>query len=187
MDRSESENEIRRLIEEGDVAAATTRAIRLYGPEVLGLLVAVLRDEDDASDVFAEVSAHVWRDLPAFRWESSLRTWMYIVARHRLLAFRDRRDQRLVPLSRSPIDDVVQEVRTTTALHLRSEVKQAVTLLREQLDPDDRMMLILRIDRALSWREVADVMGVAEPALRKRFERVKTRLRDLAREHGIGR
>jgi RNA polymerase sigma-70 factor (ECF subfamily) len=68
---------------------------------------------------------------------------------------------------------------------MRTDVKQGVAKLRERLDPDDQTLLILRVDRDLSWREVADVMGLGEPALRKRFERIKTRLREMAREEKI--
>ena len=52
---------------------------------------------------------------------------------------------------------MVDHVRTTTALHLRSEVKDQVSRLRERLEPDEQTLLILRVDRALSWREVAHV------------------------------
>ena len=49
---------------------------------------------------------------------------------------------------------------------------------------------MLRLDRDLSWREVATVMSaegepVDEAALRKRFERVKARLAQRAREEGL--
>ena len=54
-------------------------------------------------------------------------------------------------------------------------------------DPDDQTLLILRIDRALPWIDIARVM-TDEPdepdlsrhaaALRKRFERLKQRIRD---------
>jgi RNA polymerase sigma-70 factor (ECF subfamily) len=190
MLHGDTETEVRRLVEADDVDAAATRALKDYGPEVFSFLVAVLRNEDDAAEVFAEASVHLWRHLPSFRWECSLRTWVYVIARRRLLAFQRQppnRASRRVPLSRSPVDAIAQEVRTTTAVYLRTEVKEAVSMIRKQLDPDDQTLLILRVDRGLSWREVSRVMDAPEPALRKRFERLKTRLRELAREHGIER
>jgi len=48
----------------------------------------------------------------------------------------------------------------------------------------------MRLDRNLAWREVAMVLAaegepVDEVALRKRFERLKTKLTELAREEGL--
>ena len=82
------------------------------------------------------------------------------------------------------------EVRSTTARHLKSETKDAVARLREQLAPAEQSLLILRIDRRLSWSEVASVMSTPEERLdartvAKRFQRVKDRLRKLAEEEGL--
>jgi RNA polymerase sigma-70 factor, ECF subfamily len=59
------------------------------------------------------------------------------------------------------------------------------------------MLLVLRIDRNLSWRDIAIVMegeniGLdetltqkAETRFRKRFERIKDKLRELAVAQGL--
>jgi RNA polymerase sigma-70 factor (ECF subfamily) len=57
--------------------------------------------------------------------------------------------------------------------------------LRASLDPYEQTLLILRVDRGLSWDEVTCVLSspedpVNKDALKKRFERVKARLRTLA-------
>ncbi len=177
----------------GDMAATATLAIREYGPEVLGLLVVLLRNHDEAAEVFAEFCEDLWAGLPRFRWESSMRTWAYALARHAAHAFRrDPHRRRRVPLSQHPeVAELEAHVRTTTVTYLRSEVKDRVSRLRESLDPDEQTLLVLRIDRQMSWSEIAVVMdggdsGVpaCDPArsaamYRKRFERVKERLRAL--------
>ena len=177
------EAELRELFDAGDLSGAATLAIQGYGAEVCGYLAAVLRDEEQARDVFADTTVELWRDLPGFRWESSLRTWLYTLARHRLAAHLGRAErQRSVALSQAPeVAALVAVARTTTVPWQRTEVKDAVSRLRDSLSVDDQTLLILRIDRKMSWRDVARVMGEAqEAALRKRFERIKERLRALA-------
>jgi RNA polymerase sigma-70 factor (ECF subfamily) len=73
--RARLETQVRSLFDRGDHAAAATAVLRGYGPELLGFLSAVHRDETAASDAFAEMSEAVWRSLPRFAWESSVRTW----------------------------------------------------------------------------------------------------------------
>jgi RNA polymerase sigma-70 factor, ECF subfamily len=181
------EGRLRRLAEAGDLAAAATLAVETYGPEIYGYLVAVARDDDTAAEVYAELCHDLWRDLPRFKWESSLRTWAYTVARHRLIdALRDPARRRRTPLSQAPeVDALIARTRTTTATWQRSEVKAGVARLRERLDPDDQTLLILRVDRGLGWRDVAAIMGDKEPALRKRYERLKERLREMAKDEKL--
>lgn len=179
---------------------AATAALEGYGPEVLGYLSAMCRTETDAAEVFSIFCEDLWKGLPGFRWHSSFRTWAYTLARHALYRLsRDphRRRERNLALSQSPeVFQIVQQVRTTTMIHLRTETKNKFTALREQLEPDDRTLLILRVDRKLAWNEIARIMSehdepTAEQikrraaALRKRFERAKERLRKLATEQQL--
>ena len=189
--REEVEAEIRRCCAAGDWSAAATEALRGYGPEVLGFLHAAL-GEADAREAFSLWSESLWRGLPGLRWESSFRTWAYALARAavgRLLRDPARRG-RLVRISQVPEAlERAEPARTLTQPHLRTDVKTRVRHLREEFDPEDQMILTLRIDRGMSWRDIALVLGGAEAPevdlarrsalLRKRFERLKVRLRAL--------
>jgi RNA polymerase sigma-70 factor (ECF subfamily) len=200
MTHAETEDEVRRLINAGDIDAATTCALRGYGPEVLGFLVAVAKNEDDARDAFSDFSEDLWRGLAGFEGNSSLRTWAYTIARRALWRVMNdprRRPERNVPLSE--IGSVVAAVRDSTMTHLRTEVKDGFALLRQQLAQDEQTLLVLRVDRDLPWRDIAKVMHEGDgeladaaiereaAALRKRFERVKARLRELGEKAGLAK
>jgi RNA polymerase sigma-70 factor (ECF subfamily) len=188
--REEIEAEIRRRCADGDWAGAATAALSGYGPEVLGYLYAALGNEADARDAFSLFSESLWRGLPGLRWQSSFRTWAYAIARAALgRVLRDpARRGRLVRLSQVP-EMQVPPARTVTLPHLRSEVKSQLGRLRLALDPDDQTILTLRVDRGMSWRDIALVMAGEEAPetevarqsvlLRKRFERIKARLKSL--------
>jgi len=192
-DREHLEAEIRRRCEQADWAGAATRALEGYGPEVLGFLYAALNDEDDARDGFSIFSEALFLGLPGFRWQCQFRTWAYALARSAMCrVLRDpRRADRHVALSQVPEMALrVEGIRTTTLPFLRSEVKARVRSLRQALEPDDQTLLNLRIDRGMAWRDVAMVMVGADASddelaretasLRKRFERIKQRIRALA-------
>lgn len=181
------EDEIRGLCETAGAAAAATRAIEGYGGELLGYLFALARTPDDAEEMFAELCEKLWRALPTFRWESSFRTWSYAIARNLVReSYRVGHRRHVVAMSEAPeVAERAAAVRTTTVAYMRSTMKRRLELLREALDEDDRTLLVLRVDRRMSWRDIARVMS-DEPGedldkfaakLRKRFERVKERLR----------
>lgn len=175
------EARIRERFDAGDLRAAATLTIDAYGGEICSYLAAVLRDDDLARDVFADAAVELWKDLPKFRWQSTLRTWFYAVARHRMYARLEQRKRRPAsPLSQAP--EIAAQVRTTTAAWRRTDVKEEVARARASLTPDEQSLLILRVDRQMSWREVAAVLDESsEPALRKRFERIKEKLRAALR------
>jgi RNA polymerase sigma-70 factor (ECF subfamily) len=185
------EAEIAHLLEVGDLQSATATIVRGYGPAILGYLAAIARDEARADDAFSQFCEDLWRGLPGFRRDASVRTWVYKLAWHAWL--RNEREafhRRGRPFATEEMSRLAAEVRSTTALHLRSEAKDAVARLREQLTPAEQSLLVLRIDRDLSWAEVASVMSTPEEHLdaqtvAKRFQRVKARLRTLAEAAGL--
>lgn len=71
-------------------------------------------------------------------------------------------------------------------IYQRTDVKDELQAIRSLLDPDDHEHLLLRLDRQMSWKDIARVQGGEDnltnraAALRKRFERVKARIRELA-------
>ncbi len=199
-ERTALEARIRGLCEQEQWGSAATAALKGYGPEVLGYLSAMSRTETDAAEVFSIFCEDMWKGLPGFRWQSSFRTWAYTLARHALYRLsRDphRKRERNMALSQSPeVFQLALQVRSTTMIHLRTEVKNKFTALRDKLEPDDRTLLILRVDRKLAWNEIARIMGdEPEPTtadlrriaatLRKRFERAKERLRKLAAQQQL--
>ncbi len=135
-DAAEVEREVRRLGDAGNFDAATTAAIRGYGPEILGFLGAQHGSDDEADEVFSLWSERVHRGLPDFGWTSSLRTWAYAVARNashnhvRDRAARGRREQ-VDPTAE--VVAVAQAVRTETPPYLRSRARDTFAAIREAL------------------------------------------------------
>lgn len=198
--RASLEQRARELADSGQLAIAATELIRGYGPEVYGFLVACHHGaSDDADDAFSEFCEALWRTLPAFRFESSLRTWAYAIARRASLRLRRDAGRRARRHADVPGDSeaaaLAAAVRSETVTHLRSQVRSGVQELRLRLPEEDQIVLLLRVDRELAWDEIARVLHGAEDApldvkresarLRKRFELVKKQLYRMAVAEGL--
>lgn len=161
------------------------------------------RDETMASEVFSEASERLWRGLPGFAWQSSFRTWAYAVVRRAAMAYqrdtrRRARRQEALPEG-SALTAVAEQVRSATLEHLKTETKTRAAALRESLPREDQELLILRLDKGLSWNELAQVLNEGESELgadalkreaarlRKRFQLAKEKLLALARREGLVR
>jgi RNA polymerase sigma-70 factor (ECF subfamily) len=175
----------------GEFDRAATTALEALGPQILGYLAATMRDDDAAYDVFGQFSEEMWKSIRSFRAESSFKTWAYKIVMHSISRYRrDGYRRRGQPLDSAAISAIADDVRSRTPRFQQTEVKDRITELRDSLDPDEQTLLFLRIDQGLPWGDVAQVMSargedVEVAALRKRFERAKTKLRALAEANGI--
>jgi RNA polymerase sigma-70 factor (ECF subfamily) len=179
------------LIARGEFDQATERTIRLYGPELIAWLCAMLPGEADAHDAFSRMSEQLWRSLQQFDGRCSLRTWCYMLARQAAFHVRTRpRHQREVLLATVPSLLGAVTYVWNTSRGVEQQATSVYAEIRSELDDDDQTLLVLRVDRNLAWRDIAIVMlgESADPdavtrkaaSLRKQFERVKQRLRELA-------
>jgi len=171
---------IARALDERRLADATTCALRAYGSEIRHRLASVLRDDADAAEAFARFCEDLWRGIAGFERRSSFRTWAHRVAFRcacDVRAERTRaREHPLESLNPTSFADSLPDRASADAL-LR---------LRRQLPPDAQALLELRIEREMSWKQIAQRLAPAtDVALSQRFGRLKRLLRTLARSEGI--
>lgn len=188
----ELEADLKRRFEVPDFDGVIAAAIAGYGDELYGFLLGLAGDSARADDVFSAMCERLWKGLAKFRWDSSFRVWAYTIARNEFL--RSTRDsnkaRKQVPVSQvASVQLAIEKLRSTTPIYQRTEIKDRFAHVREQLPPEDHMLLGLRLDRQMAWTEIARILGGEEASLareaavlRKRFERLKIRLRELLRD-----
>lgn len=155
----------------GILAAARTGAAwawadlyRDLAPVVLGYLRARRASEPD--DLTGEVFLQVVRDLHRFAGgERDFRAWVLSIAHNRLLDEGRRRSRRPVELA----PDVAVEARHPD--DVETQVQAGVALVRvrsiiEQLPPDQRDVLLLRVLGELTVEEVAKAIGKSPGAVK---------------------
>ena len=203
LEREALEASVRAKCEAGDLEGAATDVLVGYGPEILGMLHALTRHEDDARDAFSRFSEDLWKGIGRFEWRASMRTWAYSLARNATIRMQRAPHRRvgrnLAVTDHEGLSVLVAQVRDRTMPFLRTEVKSELALLREALEPDDQLLLILRVDKQMNWDDIARITLEEDGAtpedagarkrraalLRKRFQNLKDRLREQARERGL--
>lgn len=190
FDHAAFDRRVRAALEAGRVDEATTDIIKTYGPEVYALLVSVHKSRADADDVFSRFSEKVWRGLRNFEGRASVRTWSYKVAWSASSTFHTKRaTTRESPITDALLAGLVEQVRTETLSRMR-DTHSRLRELRQTLPLEDQTLLVLRVERELSFRDLALVMSpeaalddraleVEAARLRKRYQLVKARLRAL--------
>lgn len=189
------EQELVAKIRAGAYDDAATRALEMYGSEIYGYLIHYCGGESTAAEVFGQFGEDMWSGLARFSFGCAVRTWLYVIARNAASRYhRSPWERRRV--GESALDQAIDRVRTQTAPWQRTEVKDRWRELRDALDPEDRSLLVLRIDRELSWQDCARITLADDAAgddaitreaarLRKRFQVLKDELRARAVAAGL--
>jgi DNA-directed RNA polymerase specialized sigma24 family protein len=169
-------------------------AISEFGQEILRYLRTLLPESvvDDAFSIFGE---RVWRSLPRSERRCSFRTWAFMIASRAsvdLLRADGPYAHRHPELSESKVEDVGEQVPPSTPPFVKTPGRSVRAQLVDTLPHEDKMLLVLRVDRGLPWQDVAriflDKESPSEAELRHESVRLRQRLhlvRMRLREVGI--
>jgi RNA polymerase sigma-70 factor (ECF subfamily) len=157
---------------------------------VYQLALHLLNDHNEALDLSQEVFLQVFRTLPRFRGQSSLRTWIYRIvvnqAKNRQRWWRRRFRSAQVSLdehveTHGELPSAVNGSSPDRALgrkELASRLKSALL----GLPFDQRSAIVLREIEGFSYEEIADSQGVAVGTVKSRLARARDVLRAELRE-----
>lgn len=180
---------IEAFLDAQDFDEALTSILVEYGGEVYGYLLRRLGNRDAADDVYQQFSYRMLLTLPDYRRETCVRAWVYMKVRQEMKAFlqgsRRNHAEHMSAADLSRMSMLVERVRTRTAM--RTETRMIARSLASELDPLDQDLIIFRVDKQLSWKDITHLINESsdeqyrEGTLRQRYRRAKERLREMAR------
>ncbi len=142
----------------------------------------ILGDAHLAEDVVQETFIKVIRSLPTYRGEGPIAGWIYRIGYREAIAIsRKRRDDVTDPdsavFTNLPATESVED--TVISMDLVEQLDAAMSNLSEPV----RATFTLRDIQGLSTREVAEILGVSESAVKMRLARAREALRVQLREY----
>ena len=146
----------------------------------MGLMLKVARscaaNPEDQDDLLQEILLQLWRSLPAFRGESKETTWIYRVAFNTALVWqrgelrRRKRHERLLALDTPPPANA-HPPDTMAGSELVDRLYEAI----RQLPKLDVSLALMHLD-GLSYREMAEVLGISENHVGVKLTRIRRQL-----------
>lgn len=161
-------------------ASGFERIARTYGAALARLAWGYVDHASDHDDLMQDILVALWRSLPAFRGESSERTFVFRVAHNRGLTFAARRRHA------DPIPDHAADPRPGPDAELdRSQRHERLMAGIRQLPETWRQTVMLYLE-GFSVPEIAATQGTSENNIAVRLTRARQRLRALLGEGGDG-
>jgi RNA polymerase sigma-70 factor, ECF subfamily len=157
---------------------------------VYQLSLNLLGDHNEALDLSQEVFLRVFRTLPGFRGQSTLRTWIYRIvvnqARNRQRFWRRRHRAQQVSLDEHIRDHGDLPARgdggAPDRLLGQKQLAERIRTALDRLPFDQKTALVLREIDGLSYEEIGFSLGIAVGTVKSRLARAREALRGQLRD-----
>ena len=153
-----------------------------YGGTVLKVARAYTLTAEECEDLAQEILLQLWRSVPQFQGRASASTWVYRVALNTALSWHrkeGRRRARQQPLL-EPEDLPTVGLDSAEQLQQREVVQQLYSAIH-QLPKADAALVLLYLED-LSYREIAEVLGISESNVGVKLNRARKALGELMKE-----
>ncbi len=137
-----------------------------------------LRDAALAEDVHQQVFIEAHRDLRRYEGRSSLRSWLFGIARHRVLDAAKARSRHDRPLDKGERPDIPDQRPGADERIDDAALKAALLLCLERLGEHVKTAVLLRYQQGLTFEEMAEICGEKPGTLEARVRRALPVLRE---------
>jgi len=167
----------------GGDAKALDDLFRRHRDAAFGIAYRLLGQREDALDVVQESFIHVMRGIDGFRGQSSFKTWLYRIVTHAALDYRRYRSHRLtdsLDTEHAPEPAAEGPGQQTPAEEAQEhDLRRAIDDALANVSEKNRAALVLYALEGMSYKEVAEVLGISIGTVMSRIFNARQRLREL--------
>ncbi len=181
MDGVDVPDSLVRRAREGD-DEAFNQLVRAYRKRILGTIARLIGRPEDVEDVAQEVFVRLYFSLQQLRSPGVFEPWLYrltVNAAYDYLRRQKRRPEtRMADLSEQQmlLADAAEGTRVSGERDRRARLRDFVQSLLAEVSEDDRILLTLKEIEGLSLKELQQIYGASENALKVRLFRARRRV-----------
>lgn len=148
---------------------------KLYWQKIFRLCMGYVNDFELAQDIAQETFITIWQQLPNFRNEANIGTWIFRISVNNCLRQIEKENRML---------------KTTVPINLKDDVQESIEpkiqlLYRfiSELPETDRIIISLELED-VKQAEIAQIIGISEANVRVKIHRIKEKLTLKFKNHG---
>lgn len=186
----------RRLVRRmrGGDERAFEELVQHYQDRIYSLMLRMIGNAQEAEDLAQDVFITVHRAIGTYRGEARFSTWLYRIAtnacKNRIKYLKGRHFNRSVPVEDAPEAEpsgprvaLTSSVAGPEAMTEGRRLEAAIAQELAALDPEHRLLIVLRDVQGLPYQEILRITGLQEGTLKSRLHRARLALRDRLKPH----
>lgn len=155
---------------------------RRYAGKVFGKCLTILKDEDIARDAMQDIFMKILLNMAGFNEKSQFSTWVYSITYNYCIDIvrKQKKEKTLFSEDIERAPDVAEDEIPDEYL-LEMDGKQLREVLNE-LSAADSAILLMKYQDDMSIKEIADLLGKTESAIKMKIKRAKHKAQDLFKQ-----
>lgn len=146
-----------------------------YSAQIFRVCMGYTNDADHAKDLVQETFISVWKNLPGFRNQSQISTWIFRIATNhclRAIEVAKRMPAAELPFHLAEVEDESEEEKLSMLYRCIAELEET-----------DRIIISLELE-GLPQAEIAEVVGLSKGNIRVKIHRIKDKLTQKFEAYG---
>ncbi|MWW23903.1 RNA polymerase sigma factor [Algibacter lectus] len=151
-----------------------------YATLVYNKCMGFAKDEDEAKDLTQDVFLKLFVKLASFKGNSKFSTWLYAFTYNHCVNYVTRNTAKKIEkqsvdyADAENVESLYEEEEDDSSFLSMKVDKLKIAL--ELISPEEKMILLLKYQDSLTIKEIEDVLGIGESAVKMRIKRAKDKL-----------
>ncbi|MGC8575906.1 MAG: RNA polymerase sigma factor [Caldisericum sp.] len=170
------ESKLIELLKRGDKTAKEI-LVRSTQDFLFNSVMQICHDRNLAEDVVVDAYLYAFKYIKNFRGESSLKTWLYRIARNTLY-------KHYKKIKNIELSDNISTFKDDKIESFYSDRHELLFEAMKKLNLDEREIITLVDIEGLSYEETSEILGVPMGTVKSRLFRARDKLRNILKDMG---
>ena len=184
-----NEDELVKKAQKGSLKAFE-EIVELYQNKVLSIVYHMIKNQDEVEDIAQEVFIKIYKNIGKFQGKSSFYTWIYKITSNTCLDELKKRknviylDEKIQTKEGEMSVELPSEAKGQDELYEEKELKEKLRKFLDKLEPKQKLMIVLRDIKGLSYEEIAQITGKKLGTVKSQINRARLKLKELLEMDG---
>ena len=150
-----------------------------YDSRIMGLALQLLKNKEDAEDIYQEVFLKAWRSLDSFEFKSDFYTWLYRITTNTCYSYRTGKQRH--HMENISLEEGYHDAYEDERLGDRDDRQAGIIAAVDELPQKQKTVFILRYYQGHKIQDIANLLGCTTGTVKRYLHRATHKLRrDLA-------
>jgi RNA polymerase sigma-70 factor (ECF subfamily) len=152
--------------------------VKTYGEILYSQIRRITRNHEQTNDVLQNVLVKIYQNLPNFKRNSSLYTWMYRICRNEALNFLEKENRRTGVDIDPPMLEIIAGNQSLDTLDFE-KISELLNRTIESLPEKQALVFQLRYFEEMPYSEISKKLTTSEGALKANFHHAKQKIQEF--------